>query len=148
MNHKNWGGFDKQESCRSASGGSSSRSVMEKIEPVYRCCGKYPDRFPFQFTTSTGEQRRTGSHFFFNFSTFLNRFLILKKMLPWKNIRPKNARMLQQATNSRNNLNRNVRALKDEKKMLRDKKNAIFWKQSVNNTIFIVVQTKFNKIRK
>lgn len=58
MNHKNWGGFDKQESCRSASGGSSSRSVMEKQEPVYRCCGKYPDRFPFQFVTSTGEQRR------------------------------------------------------------------------------------------
>ena len=64
MNHKNWGGFDKQESCRSASGGSSSRSVMEKIEPVYQCCGKYPDRFPFQFVTSNGEQRRTGSHFF------------------------------------------------------------------------------------
>ena len=27
-------------------------------EPIYKCCGKYPNRIPFQFRSSEGEERR------------------------------------------------------------------------------------------
>ena len=51
MYHKNWGGFDKERMCGKDSGEKSesvNRASAIKSEPQYRCCGKYPDRVPFQ----------------------------------------------------------------------------------------------------
>jgi len=60
--HKNWGGFDKKQWCSKDANPEKSesvdRAVAVKVDPVYRCCGKYPDRVPYQYTTSYGEDRR------------------------------------------------------------------------------------------
>lgn len=61
MYHKNWGGFDKERMCGKDSGEKSesvNRASAIKSEPQYRCCGKYPDRVPFQYKTAYGEDRR------------------------------------------------------------------------------------------
>ena len=34
-------------------------------EPIYKCCGKYPNRIPFQFRSSEGEERRCCEGTFF-----------------------------------------------------------------------------------
>ena len=43
-------------------------------EPIYKCCGKYPNRMPFQFRSSEGEERRCCEgkflHFLINFLNF------------------------------------------------------------------------------